>query len=143
MVAGYLARRFAGDGLRVYEEVALGSSIIGKARRVDMLVLNQDGSKALALEAKYQGTQGTADEKMVYALQDVRAMRIPAAVVYAGEGWSRGVLHLMESAEEALRVRVETGQIAEARELDVFVAATFGLWDVVVRNKKPIVTAEP
>jgi hypothetical protein len=136
LVARYVALRFAKEGLRVYEEVALGSSIIGKARQVDLLVLNPDGTKALALEVKYQGTQGTTDEKIVYALQDVRTMRLPAAIVYAGSGWSQGVLHLMESAEEALKVRLEDGQIVEARELDVFVAATFGLWDVVVGNKK-------
>ena len=138
-VARHIAKAYAGR-LRVFEEVPLGSSIIGKARRVDILVLSQDYRTAAALETKFQDSQGTADEKMPYALQDCAAMHIPASVVYAGEGWSKGVRHLLAGSAYAVEVSVMGADvIADSRELDVFLAEVFGFWEMVVAGRSELV----
>lgn len=62
-------------GLVVYTEVALGKTIIGKDRRLDILILRRSDQRSLALECKYQKVSGSADEKILYALQDLAAIR--------------------------------------------------------------------
>jgi len=101
LVAAYLARNYGRKGLTVYREVSLGKSIIGKNRRVDVFALHAESRKALAIECKVQTSAGTADEKIPYTLQDLAAMHVPAFVVYAGAGFSEGVLHLLRSSERA------------------------------------------
>jgi hypothetical protein len=140
----HIAQRFHGRGLRVFEEVKLGSSIIGKKRQVDMLVLSRAGDSAAVLETKFQAVPGTADEKIPYALNDLRALRIPAAVVYAGSGWSEGVHHMLQASQHAVHVEVAPDEksLSETRDLDSFIAAAFGLWDVIVADKQPIVVTD-
>lgn len=139
LVASHVAKTFAGAELLVYEEVPVGSSIIGKDRRVDILVLSKKTGHAVALQAKYQASPGTTDEKIHYALADCAAMWIPAIVVYGGAGWSLGVRHTLEASRHAARAEVDAGgQIAESAELDSFIAAQFGLWSTVLKGKKPV-----
>ncbi len=105
LIAAYLTKNYRHRGLRVYREVSLGKTIIGKNRRVDILAVHDETQRALAVECKYQTVAGTADEKLPYAIQDLEALSIPATIAYAGEGFSarraphapgltdRGVLH--------------------------------------------------
>ncbi len=95
LIAAYIEVNFASRGLVVYTEVPLGKTIIGKNRQLDLLVLRESDERALGIECKYQDSQGTTDEKIPYALQDLEAMWIPGCLVYAGRGWSRGVLHTL------------------------------------------------
>ncbi len=66
----------------VYTEVQFGKSVIGKSRKVDIMVVR--GAIVLAIECKYQSTQGTTDQKFLYALQDLQALGIPYCLSYAG-----------------------------------------------------------
>jgi hypothetical protein len=147
LIGRYLVAAYEERGLEVYDEVTIGTSILGKPRRTDLLVLQPSSGRALALECKYQDSSGTVDEKIPYALQDLQAMRMPAAIVYAGSGFSEGVLHLLQSAHAAayclpgpeLRPIARTFR-AEAInsgtwQLDHVVAQTFGFWDVVLEGK--------
>ena len=95
--------------------------------------------KALAVECKVQTSAGTADEKIPYTLQDLAAMHVPAFVVYAGAGFSEGVLHLLRSSERAAYCLpdVTLEPSADTLELDHIVAMTFGWWEAVLRDKKP------
>jgi len=55
--------------------------------------------------------------------------------VYAGDGWSRGVLHTLEASRLAaycLPDATTWARSVETRELDHILAATFGLWDAVL-----------
>lgn len=141
-VAEHLASKYAGR-LLVYEEVPIGSSIIGKRRKVDMLVVASDFRRAAALEAKYQSAGGTTDEKIPYALADCEAMHVPATVVYAGGGWSPGVLHMLAASAYAVHVKADApDRIADASELDVFLAEVFGFWETVVANRTPVKVKE-
>ena len=136
LIAGYIHRSYGPFGLVVYTEISLGKTIIGKDRRIDVFVVRSTDQKAIALECKYQDTQGTVDEKIPYALDDLAALWIPGCLVYAGEGWSRGILHTLEASKLAARCLPSgpesTMHSAETRELDHVLAATFGLWELVL-----------
>jgi len=139
LVAGYVEANFGVKGLVVYTEVSLGKTIIGKNRKVDILVLRKSDQRSLAVECKYQRVSGTADEKIPYALQDLDAMWIPGCLVYAGEGWSQGVLHTLEGSRlgvYCLPVAPELARMPATLELDHVLAAVFGLWDFVVPDAR-------
>ncbi len=140
LIAGYIDRVFGdhvvGDrGVVVYTEVALGKTIIGKDRQIDVFVTRELDQRAIAIECKYQDAQGTVDEKIPYALLDLEALWIPGCLVYAGSGWSKGVLHTLEGSRRAAYCLPDAATLArrkDTRELDHILAATFGLWDLVI-----------
>jgi hypothetical protein len=84
LIADYLVENFSDRGIIVYREVNIGKSIIGKNRRVDLFVLC--GETAYAIECKYQDSSGTADEKMPYALENMRALNMGGCIVFANPG---------------------------------------------------------
>jgi hypothetical protein len=139
LVAAYLAKNYGPRGLVVYREVHLGKSIIGKNRRVDILALHPESERAMAIECKYQAVAGTADEKIPYTLEDLAALHIPAFAVYAGEGFSRGVLHLLQASRLAAYCLPGPALAPgpETLELDHLVATTFGWWGLVLKSKAP------
>ena len=85
LVARYIVKNFASRGVKVYREVHVGKTLTGRGRRVDIFVLEPQTRTALAIECKYQGSVGTVDEKIPFALQDLESMRIPVCVSYAGD----------------------------------------------------------
>lgn len=142
LVATYLERNFGSLGAVVHQQVHLGTSIIGKRRNLDILVIHKPSQKALGLECKFQDVGGTADEKIPYALDDIAAMRIPGCVVYAGRGFSRGVLHMLEASDNAAYCLPDPQRVERIRstkpsalfstwQLDHVLAVTFGWWDLV------------
>jgi hypothetical protein len=148
LIGSYLLSAYWDRGIKVYEEVNVGTSIIGKQRRVDLFVLHPSSERALALECKYQDVSGTADEKIPYTLQDLEAMRMPSAVVYAGVGFSEGVLHLLQASElAAYCLPDETlhplprrgGETIDSGtwQLDHILAVTFHWWDILLAGKVP------
>ncbi|HUS64652.1 MAG TPA: PD-(D/E)XK nuclease superfamily protein [Kofleriaceae bacterium] len=135
LVAGYIDKNFGPAGLAVYIEVSLGKTIIGKDRRVDVFVVRGNDQRSLAIECKYQDVQGTVDEKIPYALQDLEAMRVPGCLAYAGGGWSPGILHTLAASPLAAYCLPDAATAArtpETRELDHVLSATFGLWDMIL-----------
>ena len=148
-IATYIVSAYWDRGIQVFEEVNLGTSIIGKQRRVDLFILQPQERKAFALECKYQDVSGTADEKIPYTLQDLEALRMPAAVAYAGVGFSEGVLHLLQSSELAaycmpddtlkpLGRRAGESIDSGTWQLDHILAMAFGWWDVIVTGRTPL-----
>lgn len=149
LIGSYLVAAYWDRGIQVYEEVNAGTSIIGKQRRVDLLIVHPVERKAMALECKYQDTSGTADEKIPYSLQDLAALRMPSVLAYAGGGFSEGVLHLLQSSEMAAYclpdgtlkpVPRRAGDSIDAGtwQLDHALAMAFGWWDVLVAGKTPL-----
>ena len=148
LVARYVVAEYGPRGVEVYDEVNAGTSMIGKQRRLDLLLLHRDSGRALALECKYQDTNGTADEKIPYALQDLATLRMPAAIVYAGTGFSMGVLHLLQSSEMAAyclpgdklqRVARKKGEIDSGTwQLDHIVGMAFSFWDILIQDRAPL-----
>ncbi len=139
LIAGYIHHNYAEEGLVVYVEVSLGKTVIGKDRYIDVFVVRPSDRKAIAIECKYQDSLGTVDEKIPYALQDLEAMWVPGCLVYAGTGWSRGVLHTLEASRLACSCMPDPTTFArtkQTRELDHILAATFGFWDLVLPASK-------
>jgi hypothetical protein len=140
LVASYVVKNFGDRGIEVYRELFLGKTIIGKNRRIDILVLERATGLALAIECKYQDSVGTVDEKIPYTLQDMEAMKMPVCLAYAGAGFSQGILHMLSAAPTAAFCFPEPDSLAPneaTRELDVALALTFKWWDLVVRGKEP------
>jgi hypothetical protein len=138
LVAAYIVKNFGQRGVEVYRELFLGKTIIGKNRRIDILVLERATGIALAVECKYQDSSGTVDEKIPYALQDMEAIGMPVCVAYAGTGFSQGILHMLSAAPKAAFCQPDPLTLApgdSTRELDVAIAMTFKWWDVIVRGK--------
>lgn len=141
LVAIYLSKRFGARGLRVYREIRVGKSIIGKNRCIDVFCVSDTNNDAFAIECKFQDSPGTVDEKIPYALDDLAALPMAGCIAYAGRGFSEGVLHMLGAAPRAAYCLPLEGQAessAETRELDHMLATHFGWWDVLIAGKKPI-----
>lgn len=140
LIAAYVVQNFGHRGITVYREVYLGKTIIGKNRRLDILVIEESTRTAMGLECKYQDTLGTADEKIPYALRDMEHLDMPVCLVYAGKGWSGGILHMLRASHLAAFCEPDGASLAPSdatRELDAALARTFKWWDLVVRGKTP------
>lgn len=141
LIAAYVSGRFGSRGLTVYREVQVGKSIIGKNRRIDVFCVSQDTRDAFAIECKYQDSPGTVDEKIPYALDDMAALPMAGCIVYAGQGFSEGVLHMLRGAPRAAYCLPASGQTTQSEgtwELDHLMAIHFRWWDVLVGAKKGI-----
>jgi hypothetical protein len=141
LVAAYVARRFGSRGLKVDREIRVGKTIIGKNRCIDIFCVTGDGRQAFAIECKFQDSQGTVDEKIPYALDDLLALPMAGCIAYAGRGFSEGVQHMLAASRHAAYCLPASGQAAsapETRELDHLLAAHFGWWDVLTENKRPV-----
>ena len=94
----------------------------------------------MAVECKYQDSQGTVDEKIPYALDDIESMWLRGCVVYAGQGFSKGVVHMLEASPYAARCFPDPTSLkpsADTRELDHIIANVFGWWEIILAGKRP------
>jgi hypothetical protein len=141
LIAAYVARRFGARGVKVYREIRIGKSIIGKNRCIDVFCVCEATNKAVAIECKFQESEGTVDEKIPYTLDDLEAMPMAGCVAYAGKGFSAGVLHMLRASTRAaycLPVADQGDPTADTKELDHLLAMHFGWWDVFVGKKKAV-----
>ena len=146
LIAAYLVVNFQDRGIDVYREVNLGKTIIGKNRRVDIFALDTRSGVAFALECKYQDSAGTVDEKIPYALADLEALAMPAGLVYAGQGFSKGIQDMLSAAPKAAHCLPDSERwerTTRTRELDHMLAISFGWWDLVIGKKKPFPSPLP
>jgi hypothetical protein len=141
LVASYLSKRFGSRDLKVYREIKVGKTIIGKNRCIDIFCVCERNNKAFAVECKFQDVQGTVDEKVPYALDDLRALPMAGGIAYAGKGFSDGVLHMLAASKHAAYCLPAVGQTETTpatKELDHLLAAHFEWWDVLIERKKPV-----
>lgn len=138
-IAAHIVRNYSDRGIKVYREVSLGKTIIGKNRRIDLLMIHHDSGAAFAVECKYQDNAGTTDEKIPYAIRDLQAIGLPGCLAYAGTGFSEGILHMLEGCPIAARCMPSESleRTKDTHEFDIAVALVFRWWDVVVRNIEP------
>lgn len=141
LIASYIHHNYGPHGLVVYVEITLGKTVIGKDRYIDVFVIRPDDRKAIAIaiECKYQDSMGSVDEKIPYALLDLQALWVPGCLVYAGKGWSRGVLHSLEADRLAAYCLPDNDKLHKTkmtRELDHMLASVFGFWDLVLPAAK-------
>ena len=141
LVASYLSKRFGPRSLKVYREIRIGKTIIGKNRCIDIFCVGEESQRAFAIECKFQDVQGTVDEKIPYALEDLAALPVAGCIAYGGQGFSEGVQHMLAASRHAAYCLPTPGQIESSpgtRELDHVLAVHFGWWDVLIEKKKPV-----
>ena len=139
-IAEYLAAKYAENGLEVFKEVRLGTSIVGKKRTIDILIIEKDTGKAFGLECKIQMGGGTAEEKLYFALEDVKSMPIPGAVIYYGEGFSKAFQHMLAASPHAVYCKPPgCGEgDPETDELDTLLDIHFGLLRRRIPDKQKV-----
>jgi len=102
--------------LKSYSQVRTGRRIWGSERRIDV-ILEAPSGKRLGIECKYQGTGGTAEEKIPAVIQDLGAWPIDGLVVFHGEGFSTNMTSFLLS----------TGKAVLLEDLEVWLRLYFGL----------------
>ena len=69
--------------IEIREELPVGYRFVDSVRMVDIVLYYE--KKFLGIECKYQSVEGTAYQKLSYALEDCITAPIPMILVFAGE----------------------------------------------------------
>ena len=104
-------------GLDARSQVRVGRRIWGAVRRIDVVLTQKETRRTLGVECKYQGVQGSAEEKIPSTIQDMTAWPIPGIVVFSGEGFSPNMVAFL----------ISTGKAIELEDLKEWLALYFGL----------------
>jgi hypothetical protein len=89
-------------GLSVRSEVRVGRRLWGAIRRIDIVLTDPVTRRTLGIECKFQGTKGTAEEKIPSTVDDIRAWPIPGIVVIDGPGFSPNMRQFLISSGKAV-----------------------------------------
>jgi hypothetical protein len=104
-------------GLIAREQYRCGRRIWGAVRLIDIVLTHPETRRRLGLECKYQGTQGSAEEKVPAIIQDIAAWPIPGLVVFSGAGFSANIKAFL----------VASGRALELEDLEAWLRLFFGL----------------
>ena len=104
-------------GLETESEVPVGRRIWGAKRRIDVVLRHAQTRQSLGVECKYQGTQGSAEEKIPATIEDIAAWPIRGIVVFGGEGFSANLTAFL----------VSTGVAVELSDARKWIELYFGL----------------
>ena len=89
-------------GLAVETEVYVGRRIWGARRRIDLVVTDPTLRRSLGIEAKYQRTSGSAEEKIPSTIEDIAAWPIPGLVCFYGPGFSANMRAFLQASGKAV-----------------------------------------
>ncbi len=103
--------------LQAKEQVRVARRIWGAVRKIDVVLTEPTTRKRLGIECKFQGTQGTAEEKVPSTIQDIAAWPIPGIVVFSGAGFTDNMRSFL----------VASGKAVEFSELEAWLRLFFGL----------------
>jgi hypothetical protein len=104
-------------GLDVSVEVKVGRRLWGARRSIDVVLRSPETRQSLGIECKFQGTAGSAEEKIPATIDDIRAWPIRGLVVFDGEGF----------AENMRTYLVSTGMAVEYVDLRPWLELDFGI----------------
>ena len=104
-------------GLQAREQFRAGRRIWGAERRIDVILTDPESRKRLGVECKYQGSAGSAEEKIPTTLQDIAAWPIPGIVVFAGEGFSPNMRSFL----------IGSGRAVQLEDLEPWLRLFFGM----------------
>jgi hypothetical protein len=104
-------------GLRAEIEVRVARRIWGSQRHIDVVLTDPTTRLRLGIECKYQGTTGTAEEKIPATLEDIDAWPIKGIVAIAGPGFSPNMQGYL----------ISTGKVVEFDDLEDWLKLYFGL----------------
>jgi hypothetical protein len=114
-------------GLSTREQFKCGRRIWGAERYIDVVLTHVESRRRLGLECKYQGTAGSAEEKIPAIIQDISAWPIPGLVVFSGSGFSTNIKSFL----------VASGRAVELEELEPWVQLFFGLELPAAPERRP------
>lgn len=81
-------------GISHERQVQLGTNIYGRNLRCDFVAMPtaEDVPARLAIEVKHQDVAGTADEKLVFVMENIRSGQygMPVLLLLVGDGFSAG-----------------------------------------------------
>ena len=104
-------------GLETREQFRLGRRIWGAERRIDVIVTSAIDRKRLGIECKFQGTQGSAEEKIPAIVSDIGAWPIPGLIVFSGDGFSANMRSFL----------IASGKAIALEDLEAWLRLFFGL----------------
>ena len=104
-------------GLVVERQVSVGRRIWGARRRIDVVLKHRETRTSLGVECKFQGSTGSAEEKIPATIEDIRAWPIRGIVVFSGAGFSENIKAYLLS----------TGKAVELCDLKKWLELYFGL----------------
>ena len=106
-----------GLGLDVHDQVRVGRRLWGAERVIDLILTDPERRRSLGVECKFQGTRGTAEEKIPATIDDIGAWPIPGLVVFEGTGFTANMRSYL----------ISTGKAVEVVDLDPWLRLYFGL----------------
>jgi len=108
-----------GDSLKLAarEQYKCGRRIWGAERFIDVVLTHPETRRRLGLECKFQGTSGSAEEKIPAIIQDIAAWPIPGLVVFSGTGFSTNIKSFL----------ISSGRAIELEDLEAWLRLFFGL----------------
>ena len=89
-------------GLQVRRHVRVGRRLWGAVREIDVVLTDPALRRSLGVECKYQGSSGSAEEKIPATIRDIEAWPIPGLVVYGGNGFSANMRSYLLSTGKAV-----------------------------------------
>jgi hypothetical protein len=98
-------------------EVKVGRRVWGAVRNIDVVLTDPMTRVRIGIECKYQGSSGTAEEKIQATLEDIRAWPIRGLVVIAGPGFSQNMRGYL----------ISTGNVVDLEDLSDWLRLYFGL----------------
>ena len=104
-------------GLQTRTQVKVARRIWGAVRKIDVVLTHVETRRTLGIECKYQGVQGSAEEKIPATIQDLAAWPIPGLVVFSGAGFSPNMNSFL----------ISTGKAVELEDLEEWLVLYFGL----------------
>jgi len=104
-------------GLSADTQVAVGRRIWGARRKIDVVLKHPETRVSLGIECKFQGTTGSAEEKIPATIEDIQAWPIRGIVVFSGAGFSTNIKSYLLS----------TGKAVELPDLKTWLELYFGL----------------
>jgi hypothetical protein len=104
-------------GLTAREQYQCGRRIWGAVRMIDVVLTDPASRRRLGVECKFQGTQGSAEEKIPAIIQDIAAWPIPGLVVFSGPGFSANIKSFL----------IASGRAVDFDDLDPWLRLFFSL----------------
>ncbi len=98
----HVAELAAELGLQVRRQVKVGRRLWGAERHIDVVLTDTNLRRSIGIECKYQGSVGTAEEKIPSTISDIEAWPIPGIVVFTGEGFSANMQSYLLSTGKAV-----------------------------------------
>ena len=106
-----------GLDVQVRRQVKVGRRIWGAERHIDVVLTESELRRSLGIECKWQGSRGTAEEKIPATIEDIGAWPIQGIVCFAGPGFTTNMRSFL----------IASGKAVELEDLEMWLKLYFSL----------------